>query len=368
MKIGIDTFGCNHSQSGAGSYLLNCISNFVPQKDLEIVFFGYEIDRFTYIKSDKISFVSANIPDNRASELKWHKRKLKRFCKKNKFDVVIFVAFENVLPLKIKSKSIAILNSIASNAFVENGKSYKKRFLKSLKYSTKIITGTEFIKNDLMNFGISDEKISVVHNGIDHKLFFPFVNSEEEYINVNPFAIKRPYFVYGSQISHSDKKHIQLIKAFEIFKKNTNKPHRLVIAGSNGEYAEDVHKAVMNSPFASDIFLTGYFPHDSFATLYAGASACVFPSVNEGVGLPILEAMACGIPILCSDKGALKEVGGDVPLYFNSDDEVEIAEDMQKIVEDEDLRKKMIESGLKKSTLYNWKDTISQTLDIAKNL
>lgn len=368
MKIGIDTFGCNHSQSGAGSYLLNCISNFVPQKDLEIVFFGHEIDKFTYVKEEQSSFVSVNIKDNLRSEQKWHKRKIKRFCKKNNFDLVIFAAYEKILPIKVKSKSIAIMNSIASNAFLENGKKYKKRFLKGLKNVSKIVVGTKFLKDDLMSFCVPSEKIAIIHSGIDHKLFFPFVNPDDEYININPFAIKRPYFVYASQISNSDKKHIQLIKAFEIFKKNTNQPHRLVIAGSDGDYAEDVHKSVLNSPFASDIFLTGYFPHDSFANLYAGASACVFPSVNEGVGLPILEAMACGIPVLCSNKGALKEVGGDVPLYFDSDDENDIAEAMQKIVEDDDLRKKMIESGLKKASSYNWKDTITQILEIAKNL
>ena len=84
--------------------------------------------------------------------------------------------------------------------------------------------------------------------------------------------------------------------------------------------------------------------------------------------MPILEAMACGIPVLCSDKGALKEVGGDVPLYFNSDVISEIADGMEKIIEDDELRFKMIESGLQKADLYNWDDTISKTIEVINKL
>lgn len=369
MKIGIDSFGCNHGQSGSGSYLLNCIENYIPQEDIDLELFGFEMDRFVYINNAQASYVSVDIKDNVQSIRKWHKKYLNLFIKKSKYDVVVYPAFEHVLPLPSKKvKSVAVINSLISKQLEDHKKSYKNRLFKGLKKVDKIIAGTEFIKNDLIKFQIPEEKIIVISNGIDHKLFFPFIDPNDEYININPFAIKRPYFVYGSRVSGSDKKHIQLIKAFERFKKHTNAPHRLVIAGSIDESVTEVQNAIAESEYAGDIFLTGYFPHNSFAALYAGAAACVFPSVNEGVGLPILEAMACGIPVLCSEKGALKEVGGDVPLYFNSDDVNEIAELMEKIIENEDLRLKMIESGLQKAALYNWVDTITETIEVIKSL
>lgn len=371
MKIGIDSFGCNHAQSGCGSYLLNCIANYVPQADIKLELFGFEIDRFTYIKNEQASYQSVHLPDSVKAIRKWHKYFLRKFIKRNKYDVVLFPAFEHVLPLRIKSKKIktvAIINCLVSKEMEHHKNFYNKRLLRGLKQVSCIVAGTNYIKKDLVKLGISENKIKVIANGIDHKLFFPILNTEDEYININPFAIKRPYFVYGSSISSLSKKHIELIAAFELFKKNTNLPHRLVIAGSNGKHSPEVMEKVALSPYASDIFITGYFPHDSFATLYAGATASVFPSVNEGVGLPILEAMACGIPVLCSDRGALKEVGGDVPLYFDSDNVNQISELMQKIVEDEDTRVKMIESGLKKAAFYNWNETINETLDLIKSL
>ena len=165
-------------------------------------------------------------------------------------------------------------------------------------------------------------------------------------------------------MSGPEKKHIEPIKAFELFKKNTNLPHRLVLAGNEGEYSKQVQQAVFSSEFASDIFLVGYFPHESFAKLYAGAEACLFPSVNEGVGLPILEAMACSIPVLCSQEGALKEIGGTSPLYFDSDNIDQISALMQKIVEDKELRNNIVFDSILWANEFNWEKTVRQTLAI----
>lgn len=163
------------------------------------------------------------------------------------------------------------------------------------------------------------------------------------------------------------KKHIELIKAFALFKEKTQLPHRLVIAGE-GPYDKEVHKAVMESSVASDIFLTGFFPHKSFPMMYAGSEACVFPSVNEGVGLPILEAMATGVPVLCSKSGALPEIAGDAAYYFDSDNIEEIATGLEKIVTDNELRSTLTNKGLERVEAFNWESTVAKTLEIARNI
>ena len=215
----------------------------------------------------------------------------------------------------------------------------------------------------MIKLGIEKDRIRVIYNGIDHKLFYPKVLGDEEAVEVSPFSIKRPYFIYGSRLADKNKKHIELIKAFEIFKKKTGLPHRLVLAGEDGEYASEIHKAVFASEYASDIFLTGFFPHESFSTLYAGAEACIFPSVNEGIGLPVLEAMACGIPVLCSNAGALKEIGGHAPIYFNSDKPEEIAKAMEKVIDDRDLREKMTDLGTVQAAKFNWNSTVEKLIE-----
>ena len=364
MKIGIDTFGCNHSQSGQGAYILNFLSNLPSDTQYQFELFGYEIDRFVYTGENGLKFISIDIKDSPKAIKRWHKRKSRKFFKINGYDAVLFPAAEKILPKKLKTKGIAVFSSVLSKVLINSSKRDRRLLHKGLKQVSHIIAGSEYIKNDLIKNGVAQEKISVIYNGIDHKVFFPSIQLDADYIDVKPFSIKRPYFIYGSRLLDSDKKHEALIQAFTLFKKRTNYPHRLVLSGSEGDYSSIVHQAVYNSEFASDIFITGFFPHSSFSQLYAGATACIFPAVNEGVGLPIIEAMACGIPVLCSDSGALKEIGGDVPLFFDSDNIDQIADFMQKIVEDSDLYKECTKKGLEWASRFNWEDTVSQTLKI----
>lgn len=365
MKIGIDTFGCDHGQSGVGAYLINFISNIPEDSQIQFELFGSEIDKYTYTAEKNIPFVSVNIDDSEKAEKRWHKHRINQFCKKNKYDVVIFPGSHKVFPSKISAKSVVVLNGIYSSI----GKKKETKHLKKvLKHSQLIIAASEYIKKDLIEHGFDKNKISAICNGINHKVFYPILNIDSEIIDIKPFAIKRPYFIYSSRLSSSDKKHIELIKAFEIFKKRTNAPHRLVLAGSDGDYAKVIHETAYNSEYASDIFITGYFPQESLQKMYCGSSACIFPAVNEGVGLPVTEAMACGIPVLCSDSGALKEFAKDAAVYFNPDNPEEIALDMQKIVEDSNLFTNLVQKGYEISSKINWETTVKKTILVIKNM
>ena len=364
MRIAIDTLGGDHGQSGFGSYILYFISNLSQNPDIQIELFGTEEDRYTYTSGTDIPYSAIKLLETPKALRRWYKYHANGFIKKHGYDAVIFPSACKMVPPKYKGYTgIAVINSIMSSEIADKSGKEKRQLKKGILSAQKIIAASKYIKDDLVKLGVSENRISIIHNGIDHKLFFPMADLfENEIVDVKPFAIKRPYFVYGSTLSSPEKKHIELIKAFELFKKNTGLPHRLVLAGNDGPYAEEIHKAAFNSPFASDIFLTGFFPHENFARLYGGAEACLFPSVNEGIGLPILEAMACGIPVLCSDKGALKEIGGTAPLYFDSDDIDQIATSMQKVVEEKELRENMITDGIMWANEFNWEDTVSKTI------
>lgn len=394
MKIGIDTFGCDHGKSGLGSYISYFVSNLPSdlvqfnkeattinadteptvedaldkKLKIKVELFGIEEDRYVYNSGQAINYTSTPMIENLKAERLWHNTKITKFIKKNNYDVVIYPAASRVLPVKFKNHlGVAIINSILSNDLENESSSFRKMILKGLKNIQIIIASSNFVRNDLIKLGLEEKKIKVIHSGIDHKLFYQRLDLDNDIVDVKPFAIKRPYFVYGSSLSSPEKKHIELIHAFERFKKNTGLPHRLVLAGNDGPYAEEIHKVAFNSEYASDIFLIGFFPHESFAKLYAGADACLFPSVNEGVGLPILEAMACGIPVLCSDKGALKEIGGNALIYFDSDNPDQIAACMQKIVDDKDLRDSCISDSVIWANEFNWENTVRQTLNLIIN-
>lgn len=367
IKIAIDTLGGDHGKSGFGSYILYFISNLPKERDFEIELFGTEEDRYTYTSGTDIPYSAIKLLETPQALRRWYKYHANRFIKKHDYDAVIYPSANKMLPRKFHGHTaIAVINSIVSSDIAEMNRKSHRQLKKGILHAQKLIAASDFIKDDLVKLGVSADKITVIHNGIDHKLFFPMADIfEDKIVDIKPFAIKRPYFVYGSTLSSPEKKHIELIKAFELFKKNTGAPHRLVLAGNDGPYAEEIHKAAFDSQFASDIFLTGFFPHENFARLYGGAEACLFPSVNEGVGLPILEAMACGIPVICSDKGALKEIGGTAPLYYNPDkaDAIDqLALNMQKVTEDKELRDNMITDGIVWAKDFNWEETVNQTL------
>jgi len=364
MKIGIDVFGSDHSESGIGSYLFSFINNLPHDDGNEYVLFGNEVDRYTYGKDRGFKYIGLNVKNSIGAERRWHYKKLNSFARKNKFDALLFPCIEAVLPLTFRVKSAVVVQSILSKTLKTASLFQKMQLKKGLKNVHYIIAASNYIKEDLVNLGVDDKKIYVVHNGIDHKTFFQTLDFDSDIVDIKPFAIKRPYFIYGSRLSGPEKKHEELIKAFELFKEKTGLPHRLVIAGSDGEASEKIQKLAFESKYASEIFLTGFFPHETFPMLYKGSDACVFPAVAEGVGLPVLEALACGVPVICSNKGALPEIGGNSPLYFDSDNPSEIEEKMEKVVNDKTFRAQMIAEGLAWSENFSWEKTVENTFKV----
>mgnify|MGYP002626561910 CR=1 FL=1 len=368
MKIGIDTFGCDHGKSGIGSYLASLSQNFQNTDENQFELFGAEIDRYNFGQESNLAFESVILPETDRAEKAWHIFLCNNFAKKQKYDVLLFPASSYALPFHFSVPSVAVVNDIVSDLFATKSFAEKSRIRHSLKKVNKIIAPSNFVKKDLKRLGINQEKITVVHNGINHSMFYPreVISSETEMIK--PFAIRRPYFLYASTMSSPFKRHVELIKAFEIFKKKTGLPHRLVLAGGEGECSENIKKAARNSAFASDIFITGYFPHESFPALYAGSEACLFPSEIEGVGLPILEAMATGIPVACSKSGALQEIAGEKAVLFDSANIEEIADSIEKITVNTNLRKKMIQEGINWAKKFDWQITAQETLEVLKSV
>lgn len=372
MKFGIDTFGLDHGRSGLGSYLLSLIP-FLPEcDDVEYSLFGSEIDRYTYTSKKAVPFNSVNVPDSLTAERLWHIFCANSFAKKMKYNAVLYTAGSRILPCSFKTPSVAVVNDIMSTLFEQKSdRWYSKQVKKGLFKADCIIASSKYIKKDLEKSGVKAKRIEVIYNGIDHSFFYPKekVEGDDETVEINPFAIKKPYVIYASRMQNSGKKHIELIKAFTLFKEKTNSPLRLVIAGSgDSPYAQEVHKAAFLSSAASDIFITGYFPHENFPELYRNAQACIFPSVNEGAGLSVMEAMACGIPVACAKAGALPEVTGGNVLYFESDNIEEMADSIEKIVSDVSLRQKLITDGLSWTERITWERTANETLSVLKSL
>lgn len=360
--IGVDAFGLNHGISGTGSYLSEIVKN-VPERDFEFCLFGHELDKYTYTSSStNISFKGINIRDNALSEAFWHKSMLNSFIEKNNFHAVIYVSGFSLLPVKIKTPSFLIVNSVPKTSnFLSN--IYIKQIIKDIK---GIIVPSEYIKDALISFGVPQFKIAIIYNGVNHSTFKPIEKEVKDIVFIQPFSIKRPYIIYVSSLANTLKSHVELIRAFDLFKKKRNTAHKLVIAGAEGDASPLVRKEILKSHYSSDILLTGYFPHESLSKLYANADIAIFPSRNEGSALSVLEAMASGVPTACSNEGALKEVAKDASIYFDSTSLESIENAIESLITKENnftLRQTLIEKGILCAKDYSWKKTAEESID-----
>lgn len=359
MKFAVDTFACDGGKSGFGSYLTNLAANLPADGAERGVLFGAAADRYTY--SSELPFLEVRCGDSLNSMRFWHNFSSAAFYKKNGIDAVLYPAAARLLPGRFPIPGAAVLHDCLS-VILAKAKFAHRLTLRGFERVQKIIVPTNFIKNDLLRLGFDGKKIQVIRHGIDHNRFYQRPLDDDELLNLKPFAIKRPYIIYPSSVSGEGKKHIELIKAFELFKKRTDAPHRLVLAGSESAWSEQVHKAAFESSVSSDIFLTGFFPQEGFPLLCAGADACVFPSVQEGAGIPILEAMASGVPVAAANAGALPEICAGKAVLFDSDNLEEMADAIEKVLGDKKARQKMISDGLSWSKKFNWQDCARDTV------
>jgi glycosyltransferase involved in cell wall biosynthesis len=153
-----------------------------------------------------------------------------------------------------------------------------------------------------------------------------------------------------------------LIQAFSAARKRAGFSHKLAIAGKIGWLSSKTESAIADS--RDDIVLLGYVPDEDLPLLYACAEVVVYPSLYEGFGLPVLEAMACGCPVIVSDNSSLPEVVGDAGILLPAENVTNWEEAIIRLIEHASLRSKMRTAGLSQATKFSWKETAGKTLDI----
>ena len=309
---------------------------------------------------------------------------------KEKLDVMHFTHFNR--PIFYNRPSIITIHDLTPiyfpgkkrSSFVEQF-AYRLVLKSALKKANRIIAVSNFTKKDILkNFSFLDEgKIAVIYEGIARFAEDPkqFVNHKSKFLNL------KPYLLYVG-VWREHKNLLGLIRAYEKLKQNSNsiqywrkcrenefkkiaslkledlKNLKLVIVGKPDPYYPEVPEAAEKSPFKKDIILTGYVSDEELFLLYQNAAAFVFPSFYEGFGLPPLEAMSYGVPVVSSNAASLPEILGDAALYFDSKNTEEMADKIAQALFDGDLRKILVEKGKKQVLKYSWQKMAQETLKV----
>ena len=370
MKIGIDTFACEGGKSGAGMYLTQFLKKIPPSEAL-FELFGWEYDRYAYSEvAPNFEFVPRCKVNGKTANSIWHLLKYPDFALKRKYDACFFPAAHRRPPYKSPCPSIGVVHDMAAywgtmKTRVHLGALLRLIMPNSLRRLDRIIDVSEWVKQELVERArVKENRIEVVPNGIDHLTFFPRHRNEESVLLIQPFSFRRPYVLCVSRIDYPVKNQIRLIEAFGIFKEKTKFPHRLVLAGADSNNAHLVKEAAASSAYKSDIFFTGHFPIKSLPELYAGADFVVVPSMYEGFGMAALEAMACGVPVICARAASLPETAEHSALYFDPFSAEDMALRMLALSSDRDMYNNYRTLGLERAKAFSWDKCVERTLQI----
>jgi glycosyltransferase involved in cell wall biosynthesis len=213
-------------------------------------------------------------------------------------------------------------------------------------------------------FGVARERVHVIHNGIDPRRFHPGDATLSRTEVARRWGLERPYFLFISRLEHPAKNHVRLIEAFTAFKKATGSSWLLTLGGSDWHGAEHIRAAAKASPFAEDIRFLGFVPDADLPALYQAAGAMVYPSLFEGFGLPPVEAMACGCPVVCSRRGALAEVVADAAEIVDPERTESLTAALSRVAADGALRTQLRSAGLRNAQRFDWETGAAQVMGV----
>jgi len=374
MKIGFDISAQSLRRSGVGQYQHQLISHLLKIDSAnDYLLYGFNVrnrKRLEGVRFDVPNCKTRVIPiPQRLVTLSWIYFRAPALDRIVKGCDVYHVSEISMPPVR-KAKRVAFVHDLTtllfpqfhvpSNVFVHH-----RRF-ERLDEADAILTNSETTKRDIVDrLMISPEKIHVTHLGAD-ECFRPLPKERIQPV-LERHGIRQPYLLFVGSLE--PRKNLEtLILAFNRLKDKNHIPHRLVLAGQKGWLYEPILRAIEASPFRSDIVLTDYLAEGDLPALMNGAEVFVYPSYYEGFGLPVLEAMQCGTPVVTSNVSSLPEVGGEACLYADPHSAEEIADRILAVVQGTDLRKTMSEKGIERSKSFSWDKCARETLKVYESL
>lgn len=281
-----------------------------------------------------------------------------RLLKKHKID--LFLSPDGWLSLRTKVPQLPVihdLNFFHNPNWVDytSRKYYNFFFPRYVKRSERIATVSEFTKQDIVSrFNVAEDKVDVVFNGCSDG-FKPLLDTEKKELK-KKYSAGKDFFVFLGLV-HPRKNLHRVVKAFSLYKEQTGKSNKLLVIGSLKYMTAEVKEALEASKFKSDVFFTGRMPEEELKHTIASARAMLYPSLFEGFGIPIIEAMHCDVPVLTSNTSSMPEVGGDAALYVDPYSVSNIAEGIIKIDEDEAFRNELLEKAKLQREKFSWDQT-----------
>lgn len=339
----------------------------------------YVVDIFTYGEREKKRQYIADYGEVvKISECRWISERLYKLISlalempyvwffRRERDVTHFCNY--VIPFGVKGKKIVTVHDLAFREYPETVRGrtmlmLKRNLKRSIRQADAIVTDSEFTKSEILRYyDVREESLHVVPCGVDMTQYHSDYSREQIECAKKRYNIEGCYFLYLGTLE--PRKNLRgLLLAYKKFyetRKETGKEiPRLVLAGGKGWMYADIFQTAEEISLRDHVIFTGYVHEEDKAPLMCGAAMFCFPSFYEGFGMPPLEAMACGTPVLTSDNSSLAEVTGDAAVHVDPYDLEQMAEKMAELCDDSELRQECRERGVKQAAKYSWESAVEK--------
>jgi len=358
MRVGLNISAASESSTGVGNYAFQLAKNVVALAPADEWFLlGANTHVAPLLEGAN---VQATVTQRKGlARILWEQTGLPFEARRLKIDLLHGADFSR--PLAYAGPMVNTIHDISpfvdSRYFSPVRRMYKRVVIRhAIRRSSAIVTVSEFSRRQIMErFSLDGSRVFAIAlgvaqgNGVPHSSTGP------------------PSILFVGNLEHR-KNLVRLVEAFRLLRERRRIPHRLILAGKPGYGWEEIRAAIGKGGLQECVDVPGYVSNESLAKLYPSAELFVFPSVYEGFGLPVLEAMACGTPVACSSAASLPEVGGDAVEYFDPLNVEEMAAAMERVLHSPGLRAEMREKGLKQAAKFTWEDCARQHLEVYRRV
>ena len=378
LRIGLEVSSLiNHGQDiGAGRYIINLVRSLLDiDRNNSYLLFGTHTDT-RYL--DLAFGLGRGLPDERIG---FRFRKVPERCvkaqEKLRFPPIEFMGFkadvfhcmDYIIPPTFNKNIVLTVHDLAFMRFPEFNfewfiKKYSRMVARNITNSKKVLASSESTGRDIQKFyGTVPEKVEAIHLAAG-PIFKKFEPNKIDKAAVSKFGIRGPYILSVGTIEPR-KDFVTLIKAYNMARDKKPGPfHKLVIAGRTGWKSEATYNEHDLSPFKEDIIFTDRISDQELVQFYNQADIFVYTSLFEGFGFPPLEAMSCGLPVICSDSSSIGEVVGDAGILVGPGDTGGFADNILKVLNDGTLMEKLSVNSLNRAEKFSWEETARKTLEV----
>jgi glycosyltransferase involved in cell wall biosynthesis len=371
VRIAINTFALSSRRGigGPGRYQLGLLGGLAKLSHSHSIYVLCNADNVDLIP-DSPAFTKVlcgRLTETVATRILWEHLVSPMYLKRLGIDVLHSTNF--VSPYYVPCCSVLTLHDMTWFLYAGLHLGIKRRYFQTLiplsvRRSQGVVAVSQSARQDIINLlHASPEQVNVIYHGIDTEQFRPLEDETWKSAIERKYGVQsKAYILYVGGI-HPRKNVTSLVKAFEILKKR-GLTQKLLLVGSMVFGNKDLLATIDQSGQKGDVVLAGQAPDAELPALYTNASVAVYPSFYEGFGFPVLEAMACGTPVVTSAVSSLPEVAGDAGLIADPHSVEDLAEKIWRVLTDPALRECMRARGRKQATRFTWEETARRTLAV----